>query len=647
MNWLSSNVTHRFSELDKLAKAAWADTLGTLGFPTKGWDVSTLSRRDDPHISRISLLVSHAQKGMFTFKFQLRPQAEQDFADQYAMQEQTFKSFPQSETLGVAEPVFVDASQHVSLLRYMAGDTLTHAMHDAAEDVEKQLDLLRQCGQWLDAFHRSAPTDARPLQPKFTLNLYGNLKSQITSGETKVAVPDLILKGIETLFEQAPVFEGKPTMAAVQHGDFHMQNLIYDGVRLSGIDISKNQVAPVGYDIAKLLLDYTIDMRGAGDLSSGQVVPEDAIDAFFDGYTLVGPDDPSFRFLIIARVLGTLNLVPANPSERSLGKERTLSLLTPIAQTAFGVTPSKETPEKNDVLATVFLTSRSLKRAHDGDHEFVQAIQKIAKRKNRIVKLAQDTPANRNALGSGAQTLVHMSHPAGPNGLVFRKLYGGSFYRIENLAERWHWQLAQAKFNPDKISSDVAQPFFEHWRDTLFGADANTPTQDGFIYMPMQGRLLKHRLFQSMSPVDMISTTLAQTKLPIIATLHPNETYTEEELQVLSNLEQDTPRFTLGQDPMASLLRRCDFVVTQNSSVAFHGAFFKKKALLFAGAEFHHAFTSIGQHPPAKAFEALKRSSPEFAKFIYWFWKLNAIDLAEKGHVQKLIKRLKDLGWTL
>ncbi len=66
----------------------------------------------------------------------------------------------------------------------------------------------------------------------------------------------------------------------------------------------------MGHDIARLLLDYTAILRSSKDLESGQIIPADANEAFFGGYRLVSPDDPSVQFLPYAKILGSLVSVP-------------------------------------------------------------------------------------------------------------------------------------------------------------------------------------------------------------------------------------------------------------------------------------------------------------------------------------------------
>ena len=66
-----------------------------------------------------------------------------------------------------------------------------------------------------------------------------------------------------------------------------------------------------------------------------QTIPADAIEAFFAGYKLVGPNYPSVQFLPYAKILGSLVSVPKRRNERSKTNQKTLERLRSIAQVAF------------------------------------------------------------------------------------------------------------------------------------------------------------------------------------------------------------------------------------------------------------------------------------------------------------------------
>ena len=80
---------------------------------------------------------------------------------------------------------------------------------------------------------------------------------------------------------------------------------------------------------------YTAILRSSKELESGQIIPADAIEAFFAGYKHVGPNDPSVQFLHCAKILGSLVSVPRRRNERSKTNQKTLERLRPIAQVAF------------------------------------------------------------------------------------------------------------------------------------------------------------------------------------------------------------------------------------------------------------------------------------------------------------------------
>ena len=90
----------------------------------------------------------------------------------------------------------------------------------------------------------------------------------------------------------------------------------------------------MSHDIARLLLDYTTILHSSKERENGQIIPADAIEAFFGGYRLVGPDDPRVQFLPYAKILGSLVNVPGTAT--SVRKPiKNLEQMRPIAQVAF------------------------------------------------------------------------------------------------------------------------------------------------------------------------------------------------------------------------------------------------------------------------------------------------------------------------
>ena len=168
------------------------------------------------------------------------------------------------------KPMCLDIANQASLTTYAEGLPFSEFMRDATDDHTRQLELLQHAGEWLDAYHRTKVSETRIFQPKHAVSYYHDLNETIQTGDLKVAAKPRILHGVERLSELAAKYSDQQTVSAVQYGDFHMRNLIFNGTCLTGINISRNQPAPVGHDIARLFLDDTAILRSSKELETGR-----------------------------------------------------------------------------------------------------------------------------------------------------------------------------------------------------------------------------------------------------------------------------------------------------------------------------------------------------------------------------------------
>jgi hypothetical protein len=254
-----------------------------------------------------------------------------------------------------------------------------------------------------------------------------------------------------------------------------------------------------------------------------------------------------------------------------------------------------------------------------------------------------DTEAERARAAGRGYGLFHMQEPTSPRILCLRRTYTPPFWRIERTNERWRFDVAEAAFDPQGIPPDDARRFAARLRAKWLG-DRQTG-QDGFLLMPLQGRLSEHRSFQSMSPLAMIRTTLDADPRPLVATLHPKEAYSPADRQALDRIAEGNPRFTLSDRPTDDLLARCDGVVTQNSSVALTGLAVGKPAVLFAGIDFHHPAGSVPRDGLRAAFAP--RLPADFAPYLWWFFRRHAIDAGAADAVAQVALRLRRHGWPV
>ncbi|WP_435140170.1 hypothetical protein [Pseudopelagicola sp. nBUS_19] len=242
-------------------------------------------------------------------------------------------------------------------------------------------------------------------------------------------------------------------------------------------------------------------------------------------------------------------------------------------------------------------------------------------------------------------SLFHMDEPFLKKSVTIRRAYFYPFWQIERSSQRWQWDIAKAKFNPDGVEFLKAQHFYQAWQKRLFSAQLGALSQDGFVYVPLQGRLSQRRSFQMCSPLRMIEHVLTQEPIKrVVAALHPKEVYTDLELSGLEKLAVQYKRLELRMGEMEKLLPCCDYVVTQNSSVAFAGFFFGKRCVTFAKIDFHHITGDVATLGVDEAFHFVRERAVDFEKYIWWFLQKMSINAGRPEAEDKIRLRLQALG---
>ncbi|MDX1781237.1 MAG: hypothetical protein R3256_07950 [Thalassovita sp.] len=296
-----------------------------------------------------------------------------------------------------------------------------------------------------------------------------------------------------------------------------------------------------------------------------------------------------------------------------------------------------------------YLVPDLLKSARAGQHNFIGKIVEVVEKAGFSVGFRGNSPRERAASHDRpGYAMFHMDEPQGDHALTFRRVYHYPFWQIEPTTRRWDWRVAQKRFNPGKVDPEEAKRFFSFWRKRLFGEAVTEVTRDGIIYAPLQGRLTERRSFQTCSPLEMLVSTLQHDpSRRVIATLHPNESYSASELSKLETLAKRFPRLKLQRADMVKMLQRCDYVVTQNSSVAFNGYFFGKPCVLFARSDFHHIAADVYRQGLDRAFETVLRDPPDFERYVWWFWQDMSINAGRPEAQKKIRQALRRAGWPI
>lgn len=298
---------------------------------------------------------------------------------------------------------------------------------------------------------------------------------------------------------------------------------------------------------------------------------------------------------------------------------------------------------------TIYLPDGIIGAAREGRHNFFNRVMAAVRGQGWRVELRHDTPREQLlAAAAPGYGLSLMEEPPAGHGLVSRHTYVGAFWHIEKSTKRWEWPVAKAAFRPGEIDPAAARAFAAQWRRRLFKGGADAPRREGFVFVPLQGLLLERRSFQSMNPIEMLEVTLEQVPhAPILATLHPNESYSPAEKAALEVLAARYPRLRLATGGAADALAACDLVVTQNSGVAFNGYFFGKPAVLFAEIDFHHIAASVPRLGVAEAFRAAREAAPDYDRYLWWFLADQSIAAGSPKAEAQILAAMRRGGWPI
>ena len=297
----------------------------------------------------------------------------------------------------------------------------------------------------------------------------------------------------------------------------------------------------------------------------------------------------------------------------------------------------------------IYLEKDEVRRARDGNFNLMNRIKAAFERQGFRVEFVRNSLDQRlKSVARRGYSLFFMEDPFHDRALSLRRAYFYPYWRIENSAARWEFEVAKKQFDPTETDGETARQWANNWRRWLFGANARPGDRRSLVYVPLQGRIGEHRSFQTMSPLDMVRTVIAQDQSrKILIGLHPKETYSETDLAALETLSESDSRVSIQIGGMEKALSRCDYVVTQNSSAALFGWFFHKPAILFAQIDFHHIGLNVADLGVKAAFACAPDHRPEFDRYLHWFIQQNAIKADAEDAEDQILESVRRQGWEV
>lgn len=307
----------------------WRVAARDLGLDAESYRHKLLWQKNEPDRSHIVLLlVGDAQKLVLKKVFAPENHSMKQAMD---MQEAVSRNMGDDSAFSAPQVLFVSKDGSLSVMEYIPGKTV----NDQLQAGKPANQILRRSGEWAASFHGSFSTNERVFQPHFMVNHISRVCEKVEASEVSLPERDLFIRCCERIPFIADQFMNGKTVSGQKHGDLNTRNILIGPKGVYGLDFAPESQAPVGYDIARFLMDYAELFQNTSDVTRGQLLSADAVQAFFKGYDLVGPDDPAVGFLPFVQILNDWRIIPAKKSDRSIRQSRRLAAIRELAEKGF------------------------------------------------------------------------------------------------------------------------------------------------------------------------------------------------------------------------------------------------------------------------------------------------------------------------
>ncbi|WP_299152618.1 aminoglycoside phosphotransferase family protein [uncultured Tateyamaria sp.] len=305
----------------------WDRIAPDLGMDPQAYRSKLIWQKDDKGRSHVVIRLNGPHRLILKRFFKVPEDAA--LMETVAAQRSAFERLRRNDQAHAPEVIYASPDAGFVLMAEATGKTL----NDHLVAGRAHAPLLRRAGAWLAAFHKSGDVERRTYQPRFMLNHMARLAASVATGDVRVSEPDAFIRCCTVLPEMA--VQSQETVSAIKHGDFNLRNILLGPDGATGLDFKPMTNAPIGFDIARLLMDYAELFQ-----PEGQLLNDETLDAFFDGYDLVSRDDPGVRFLPYVQLLTDWRTVPADVDKRSWRQDRRMAAIARLADVAFGTTKS-------------------------------------------------------------------------------------------------------------------------------------------------------------------------------------------------------------------------------------------------------------------------------------------------------------------
>lgn len=190
---------------------------------------------------------SHCDHKLFLKKINTTPQvndSSHEAQEQFDTLLKVYKSFPSSDCFSTLFPIHINRNTSCITTKFVTGTTLDNLLINNRSSTIK--DTLFLTGKWLRLLHQAGNHTEIP-------NAIEEKRLVIQKKWSEYNLPKTIEKSLASLNCSAPLLNTKKCTGYWLHGDFTPNNILFDGQRLTGIDIGWRSKGISEMDLAPFL----------------------------------------------------------------------------------------------------------------------------------------------------------------------------------------------------------------------------------------------------------------------------------------------------------------------------------------------------------------------------------------------------------
>lgn len=223
------------------------------------------------------------------------------------------------------------------------------------------------------------------------------------------------------------------------------------------------------------------------------------------------------------------------------------------------------------------------------------------------------------------------------------------FWNVDPWGIRAFSSIAEARFDPDAVSSEAARPFFRRLRKRLVSARVSRYPQaeavehlpEGAVAVFLQSEA--HRDVEESCYLDreaMVETVIEATSGPVVIKPHPRDVDAGTRAW-LDRLAARCDRVCVSEANIHDILAVAERVVTINSAVGVEAYLHRKPVVLCGQSDFHHiARVARSRAELAEAVGTPVRKRP-YDKYVYWYFGLQCLSTTEPDLARRFLERVR------